>query len=154
MLIVLCVWQLQLNVCSVSISVVMASICKFFDEDAVYKINKKKFVDVGLVLENSEYLSSDEDDPEYREWGERMKKGHIRVAWHPNGAEEVLPEKKVTFPFLSLYFHALQEPNSGTAPYLSLLCIIIRLPVLLLRSPAFLFYSHHKELIFMLNIFP
>ncbi|GFY60737.1 hypothetical protein TNIN_271202 [Trichonephila inaurata madagascariensis] len=76
----------------------MASICKFFDEDAVYKINKKKFIDVGLVLENSEYLSSDEDqseDPDYRDWGERMKKGHIRVAWHPNGAEEVLPEKKV-----------------------------------------------------------
>ncbi|GFR31137.1 hypothetical protein TNCT_501892 [Trichonephila clavata] len=76
----------------------MASICKFFDEDAVYKINKKKFIDVGLVLENSEYLSSDEEqseDPDYRDWGERMKKGHIRVAWHPNGAEEVLPEKKV-----------------------------------------------------------
>ncbi|XP_055938770.1 (E3-independent) E2 ubiquitin-conjugating enzyme UBE2O-like isoform X2 [Argiope bruennichi] len=76
----------------------MASICKFFDEDAVYKINKKKFIDVGLVLENSEYLSSDDeqsDDPDYKDWGERMKKGHIRVAWHPNGAEEVLPEKKV-----------------------------------------------------------
>ncbi|GIY92054.1 hypothetical protein CEXT_46031 [Caerostris extrusa] len=75
----------------------MASICKFFDEDAVYKINKKRFIDVGLVLENSEYLSSDDDqsdDPDYRDWGERMKKGHIRVAWHPNGAEEVLPEKK------------------------------------------------------------
>ncbi|KAG8188229.1 hypothetical protein JTE90_021250 [Oedothorax gibbosus] len=76
----------------------MASTCKFFDEDAVYKINKKKFVDVGLVLENSEYLSSEEehsDDPDYRDWDERMKKGHIRVAWHPNGVEEVLPEKKV-----------------------------------------------------------
>ncbi|XP_035223803.1 (E3-independent) E2 ubiquitin-conjugating enzyme-like isoform X2 [Stegodyphus dumicola] len=75
----------------------MASACKFFDEDAVYKINKKKFVDVGLVLENSEFISSDDeesDGPDYKDW-ERMKKGHIRVAWHPNGVEEVLPEKKV-----------------------------------------------------------
>ncbi|XP_054717726.1 (E3-independent) E2 ubiquitin-conjugating enzyme-like isoform X2 [Uloborus diversus] len=74
----------------------MASSCKFFDEDAVYKINKKKFVDVGLVLENSEFISSDElsDDSDYRDW-ERMKKGHVRVAWHPNGVEEVLPERKV-----------------------------------------------------------
>lgn len=76
----------------------MASACKFFDEDAVYRINKKKFVDVGLVLENSEFISSDEeqsDDPDYHGW-ERMKKGHVRVAWYPNGAEEVLPEKKVS----------------------------------------------------------
>lgn len=75
----------------------MASACKFFDEDAVYRINKKKYVDVGLVLENSEFISSDEeqsDDPDYHGW-ERMKKGHVRVAWYPNGAEEVLPEKKV-----------------------------------------------------------
>lgn len=75
----------------------MASACKFFDEDAVYRINKKKHVDVGLVLENSEFISSDEeqsDDPDYHGW-ERMKKGHVRVAWYPNGAEEVLPERKV-----------------------------------------------------------
>ncbi|XP_042903000.1 (E3-independent) E2 ubiquitin-conjugating enzyme UBE2O isoform X2 [Parasteatoda tepidariorum] len=75
----------------------MASTCKFFDEDAVYRINKKRFIDVGLVLENSEFISSDEeqsDDPTCKDW-ERMKKGHIRVAWHPNGAEEVLPERKV-----------------------------------------------------------
>lgn len=80
----------------------MASACKFFDEDAVYRINKKKYVDVGLVLENSEFISSDEeqsDDPDYHGW-ERMKKGHVRVAWYPNGAEEVLPERKVHIPIL------------------------------------------------------
>lgn len=104
----------------------MASICKFFDEDAVYKINKKKFVDVGLVLENSEYLSSDEehsDDPDYRDWGERMKKGHIRVAWHPNGVEEVLPEKKVGFRFY-LRIYSFIEHNSVTCLcLLGVLCV-------------------------------
>lgn len=94
----------------------MASACKFFDEDAVYRINKKKYVDVGLVLENSEFISSDEeqsDDPDYHGW-ERMKKGHVRVAWYPNGAEEVLPERKVNYPiifhlflFLLKYFYVI-----------------------------------------------
>lgn len=97
---------------SVSISN-MASACKFFDEDAVYRINKKKFVDVGLVLENSEFISSDEeqsDDPDYHGW-ERMKKGHVRVAWYPNGAEEVLPERKVIFLFSvkNCYFSHLKQ---------------------------------------------
>lgn len=85
----------------------MASTCKFFDEDAVYRINKKKFVDVGLVLENSEFISSDEeqsDDPDYHGW-ERMKKGHVRVAWYPNGAEEVLPERKVC----NLFYFTIYE---------------------------------------------
>lgn len=75
----------------------MASGCKFFDEDAVYRINKRKLVDFGLVLENSEFVSSDEEDSDEKnipEW-DRMKRGHVRVAWHPKGVEEVLPERKV-----------------------------------------------------------
>ncbi|CAB0012759.1 unnamed protein product [Nesidiocoris tenuis] len=45
-----------------------------------------------MVLQNSELVSSDDSetggDP-------KIKKGHIRVAWHPTGAEEVVPERKV-----------------------------------------------------------
>lgn len=75
----------------------MASSCKYFEEDAVFRINKKGVVEFGLILENSEFVSSDEDDEEERNlpsW-ERMRRGHVRVAWHPRGHEEVLLEKKV-----------------------------------------------------------
>ncbi|XP_064478867.1 (E3-independent) E2 ubiquitin-conjugating enzyme UBE2O-like isoform X1 [Ornithodoros turicata] len=75
----------------------MASNCKYFDEDSVYRINKKGRIEFGLVLENAEYVSSDEDDensPSVPQW-ERMKRGHVRVAWHPKGREEVLSEKRV-----------------------------------------------------------
>lgn len=106
-------WQL-LHIRSINLSFDlsnMASACKFFDEDAVYRINKKKYVDVGLVLENSEFISSDEeqsDDPDYHGW-ERMKKGHVRVAWYPNGAEEVLPERKVNIPILFSFIHIFKN---------------------------------------------
>ena len=46
-----------------------------------------------MVIENSEFASSDEDsddDPE-----EDLAPGRIRVAWHPNGEEEVVKEKQV-----------------------------------------------------------
>ncbi|GAB6031161.1 hypothetical protein CHUAL_007964 [Chamberlinius hualienensis] len=55
----------------------VASCCKYFEEDIVYRINRKGNLVFGLVLENSEF------------------KGHVRVAWHPKGEEEVLSEKKV-----------------------------------------------------------
>ncbi|CAN8002282.1 unnamed protein product [Ixodes hexagonus] len=75
----------------------MASNCKYFDEDSVYRINKKGRVEFGLVLENAEYVSSDEDDEvslNVPQW-DRMKRGHVRVAWHPRGREQVLAERKV-----------------------------------------------------------
>ncbi|KAG0424964.1 hypothetical protein HPB47_027840, partial [Ixodes persulcatus] len=74
-----------------------ASNCKYFDEDSVYRINKKGRVEFGLVLENAEYVTSEEEDEvslNVPQW-DRMKRGHVRVAWHPKGREEVLSEKKV-----------------------------------------------------------
>lgn len=78
----------------------------YFYEDEVYKINKKGNIEFGMVLENSELLSSDESDVEENE---RIKKGFIRVYWHTTGNEEVVSEKKVlTFYIsLSLYFAVL-----------------------------------------------
>ncbi|KAK7794133.1 hypothetical protein R5R35_012619 [Gryllus longicercus] len=70
----------------------MAAEHQFFYEDEVYRINKKGNVEFGMVLENSELVSSDENSDV--EEGGRMKKGHIRVAWHPTGVE-VIPERKV-----------------------------------------------------------
>ncbi|KAF6201935.1 hypothetical protein GE061_004331 [Apolygus lucorum] len=70
----------------------MAAEDRYFYEDEVFRINKKGYIEFGMVLENSELVSSDDSET----GGEtRIKKGHIRVAWHPTGAEEVVPERKV-----------------------------------------------------------
>lgn len=71
----------------------MAAEHQYFYEDEVYRINKKGYIEFGMVLENSELVSSDENSD--NEEGTRMKKGHVRVAWHPSGVEEVIQEKKV-----------------------------------------------------------
>ncbi|XP_075230933.1 (E3-independent) E2 ubiquitin-conjugating enzyme UBE2O isoform X3 [Lycorma delicatula] len=71
----------------------MAAEHQYFYEDEVYRLNKKGNIEFGMVLENSELVSSD-DNSDVEEGG-KMKKGHIRVAWHPTGEEEVIPEKKV-----------------------------------------------------------
>ena len=72
----------------------MAAEYRYFYEDEVYRINKKGNIEFGMVLENSELVSSDENSD--NEDGARMKKDHIRVAWHPTGVEEVIQEKKVS----------------------------------------------------------
>lgn len=72
----------------------MAAEYQYFYEDEVYRINKKGNIEFGMVLENAELVSSDENSDV--EEGGRMKKGHIRVAWHPKGVEEVIPERKVS----------------------------------------------------------
>ena len=45
-----------------------------------------------MVIENSEFASSDEDDEDDHEI---LTPGRIRIAWHPNGEEEVVKEKHV-----------------------------------------------------------
>ncbi|KAF4519954.1 hypothetical protein B566_EDAN005453 [Ephemera danica] len=65
----------------------------YFNEDLVYRVNKRGMVEFGVVIENAELYSSDEDS-DNEEYG-RLKSGHIRVAWYPKGCEEVVQEKKV-----------------------------------------------------------
>ena len=72
----------------------MAAECMIFEEDEVLKKDNNGYM-YGLVLESSEYVSSDEEDEEDNLYFERVKKGTIRVAWHPEGCEEVVTEKKV-----------------------------------------------------------
>nr|XP_050029755.2 (E3-independent) E2 ubiquitin-conjugating enzyme UBE2O-like isoform X1 [Dermacentor andersoni] len=75
----------------------MASNCKYFDEDSVYRITRKGRIEFGLVLENAEYVTSEDEEEvaaNVPQW-DRMKRGHVRVAWHPKGREEVVSEKKV-----------------------------------------------------------
>ncbi len=64
----------------------------YFYEDEVYRIKKNGTVQFGMVVENSEFLSSDEDEEDDED---RLQKGTIRVAWHPNGEEQVIREKNV-----------------------------------------------------------
>lgn len=72
----------------------MAAEHQYFYEDEVFRINKKGNIEFGMVLENSELVSSDENSDDEEDC-RRMKQGHIRVAWHPSGREEVIQEKKV-----------------------------------------------------------
>ncbi len=46
-----------------------------------------------MVVENSEFVSSDDEDEDDR----RLKQGFVRVAWHPKGHEDVVKESKVRF---------------------------------------------------------
>ncbi|WAQ97250.1 UBE2O-like protein [Mya arenaria] len=66
--------------------------CSIFDEDEVCIPSSSGGFKYGLVVESSEYLSSDDEDntPE-----ERVQKGQIKVAWHPSGEETVVDEEKV-----------------------------------------------------------
>ena len=71
--------------------------CQFFYEDEVYRYQEKiGKIQYGIVLENSEYASSDEDsDDETPSESHKLKKGQIRVAWYPTGKENILSERKV-----------------------------------------------------------
>lgn len=69
----------------------------FFYEDEVYSLDKKGRVKFGLVMENFEGSSSDNED-------DFLNKGEIRVAWHPNGDEEIINERAVSTPFLKYNF--------------------------------------------------
>ena len=70
--------------------------CQYFYEDEVYCYKEKTgTVQYGIVLENSEYASSDEDDDSENE-APKLKRGQIRVAWYPTGKENVTSENKVS----------------------------------------------------------
>ena len=49
----------------------------------------------GLVVDNCEHFSSDEEDEKDEGEEERLRQGFVRVAWHPKGEELVEKEKKV-----------------------------------------------------------
>ena len=85
---------------------------KYFYEDEVYRITKKGSLQFGMVVENvrrilfvffsffnpktllkAEFASSDESADEEEE--ERVGAGQVRVAWHPQGVEEVVSDRKV-----------------------------------------------------------
>ncbi|CAD0199272.1 unnamed protein product [Chrysodeixis includens] len=64
---------------------------QYFYEDEVYKLNNRGQVVFGLVLENYEANSSDQES----DIETPIQKGEIRVVWHPSGTERVISEKSV-----------------------------------------------------------
>ena len=71
----------------------MAQEYQYFYEDEIYRFNKNGRLELGMVLENAEFISSDEDSDDDNDF--KVTKGSIRVAWHPKGEEQVLAERKV-----------------------------------------------------------
>jgi ubiquitin-conjugating enzyme E2 O len=72
------------------------AMCKIFEEDEVSTVKCDGLLRCGIVLESSEYISSDDETgDEDDELQARVKKGSVRVAWHPDGDVEVLEEKHV-----------------------------------------------------------
>lgn len=68
--------------------------CSIFDEDEVCIPTSSGGFKYGLVVESSEYISSDEDDSDDEN---RVQKGQVKVAWHPRGDETVVAENKATW---------------------------------------------------------
>ncbi|XP_064618158.1 LOW QUALITY PROTEIN: (E3-independent) E2 ubiquitin-conjugating enzyme UBE2O-like [Liolophura sinensis] len=68
--------------------------CRLFEEDEVCVSTSEKGILYGLVTQNSEYVSSDEDS-DSEDTPQRVKRGTVEVTWHPGGEgkEVILPEK-------------------------------------------------------------
>ena len=55
---------------------------KYFYEDEVFRLSKRGALQFGMVVENAEFISSDESsDDEHPP----VRPGHVRVAWYPSG---------------------------------------------------------------------
>lgn len=59
----------------------------FFYEDEVFTLDKRGRVKFGIIVCSG--MVSDEDDEDY------VDPGKVRVAWHPDGKEVVLPVNQV-----------------------------------------------------------
>ena len=71
------------------------TLCRLFEEDAV-SVKKDGQFRCGVVLESSEYVSSDEDADDDICADVKLRRGTVRVAWHPEGTEEVVDENTVS----------------------------------------------------------
>lgn len=80
---------------TVSIPTAKMATVLFFEEDEVAMYSEATGYRCGIVTESSEYFSSDEDDESEYETYERLRKGTVRVAWHPDGKSQVLKESEV-----------------------------------------------------------
>lgn len=75
---------------------------RYFYEDEVFSISNGR-IKFGLILETYEAGAS---DTEQSDMEDNLKKGEIRVAWHPRGIEGVTDEKYVCI-YLKLIYSNL-----------------------------------------------
>jgi len=66
----------------------------FFYEDQVYRVGKNGELEFGLVTENWQMYSSDEEDEEDGP-SDKVPQGHVAVTWFPKNKDEVVLESKV-----------------------------------------------------------
>lgn len=71
----------------------------FFYEDEVFRVSKNGEVEFGMVTENWDMYSSDEDDEDEDEKLDNFEKvphGCVAITWLPKSKDEVIAEGKVT----------------------------------------------------------
>ncbi|KAL8616917.1 hypothetical protein ACOMHN_041836 [Nucella lapillus] len=100
--------------------------CSLFEEDVVCHVTPDNAFIYGLVMETSETVSSDEDEPPE----DTCNTGCVRIAWHPRGKESYnTPENKVLLADRSLMvadvvrrFVQGQQTQCGTVQDLQVTC--------------------------------
>jgi len=72
------------------------TLCRLFEDDAVSVTRDGQFR-CGVVIESAESVSSDEDegDDDSCTADYKLRRGTVRVAWYPEGTEEVVNENTV-----------------------------------------------------------
>lgn len=68
---------------------------RYFYEDEVFRYDANGRVRFGLVMETFDANSSDTEQTQ-SDLEEQLKKGEVRVAWHPRGSEMVVSESHVS----------------------------------------------------------
>lgn len=76
----------------------------YFYEDEVYTVDKRGRVKFGVIVSSG--TISDEDDDDY------VDPGKVRVTWHPDGKEAVLPVNQVSH----IHFNAFNLLTSSCLP--------------------------------------
>lgn len=67
---------------------------RYFYEDEVFRYDANGRVRFGLVMETFDASNSDTEMTQ-SDMEEQLKKGEVRVVWHPRGVELVMPEAMV-----------------------------------------------------------
>lgn len=71
-------------------------LARYFEEDIVYRLDKRGRGQVGLIVASCEDESDTEDEQSIDSgYPARPQKGQAKVAWYPTGVEELVDEKSV-----------------------------------------------------------
>jgi len=96
----------------------------YFYEDEVFRANRNGDIEFGMVSENWEMYSSDDDDDPVRD-PNKVPPGHVSVTWYPKGKEEIIRESKVCSSYFvqllkshgSIKSFVIQSSSKNTSPF-------------------------------------